>query len=88
MVGDSDTGMVPGEPAPRPEAGGIAASEDPKLLERVPAIIYVADTGGDGRWHYVSPQIEAILNYSTGAPGNLGDMGAMNLYSASDWATG
>ena len=64
MVGDSDTGMMPGEPAPRPEAGGIAASEYPKLLERVPAIIYVADTGGDGRWHYVSPQIETILGYS------------------------
>jgi diguanylate cyclase (GGDEF)-like protein/PAS domain S-box-containing protein len=64
MVGDSDTGMMPGEPAPRPESGGIAASEYPKLLERVPAIIYVADTGGDGRWHYVSPQIEAILGYS------------------------
>ncbi len=60
----SDTGMMPGERAPRPEAGGIAASEYPKLLERVPAIIYVADTGGDGRWHYVSPQIETILGYS------------------------
>ncbi|MBV8217763.1 MAG: PAS domain-containing protein, partial [Solirubrobacterales bacterium] len=64
MVGDSDTGMMPGGPAPPPAAGGIAASEYPKLLERVPAIIYVADTGGDGRWHYVSPQIEAILGYS------------------------
>ena len=30
----------------------------------MPAIIYVADTGGDGRWHYVSPQIEQILGYS------------------------
>ena len=60
----SDTGMTPGERAPRPEAGGIAASEYPKLLERVPAIIYVADTGGDGRWRYVSPQIETILGYS------------------------
>ena len=49
---------------------GTAASEDvtgvfPKLLERMPAIIYIADLGPDGRWVYVSPQIEAILGYTS-----------------------
>jgi diguanylate cyclase (GGDEF)-like protein/PAS domain S-box-containing protein len=35
-----------------------------ELLERVPAAVYIADTGGSGLWHYVSPQIEAILGYT------------------------
>jgi diguanylate cyclase (GGDEF)-like protein/PAS domain S-box-containing protein len=46
---------------PKPEA------EPPDyhdLLERVPAILYIADPGVDGRWQYVSPQIEAILGFS------------------------
>ena len=64
MVGDSDTGSMPGARVMKPQGCGIAASEHPKLLERVPAIIYVADMGGEGRWHYVSPQIEQILGYS------------------------
>jgi len=34
------------------------------LLERVPAIVYIADTGVSGAWHYISPQIEAILGYT------------------------
>src|SRR5579862_6691893 len=34
------------------------------LLERVPAIVYVAEPGEFGRWHYVSPQIESILGFS------------------------
>jgi diguanylate cyclase (GGDEF)-like protein/PAS domain S-box-containing protein len=36
----------------------------PELLDRLPAIVYVADAGDDGRWHYVSPQIQAILGFS------------------------
>jgi PAS domain S-box-containing protein len=36
-----------------------------ELVERVPAVIYSADTGPDGRWHYVSPQIEELLGYTT-----------------------
>ena len=64
MVGDSDTGSMPGARVMKPQGCGIVASEYPKLLERVPAIIYVADMGGEGRWHYVSPQIEQILGYS------------------------
>ncbi len=42
----------------------ISAENYPHLLDRVPAIIYVADPGETGRWHYVSPQIEAILGYT------------------------
>ena len=64
MVGDSDTGSMPGTRVMKPQGGGIAASEYPKLLERVPAIIYVADIGGEGLWHYVSAQIEQILGYT------------------------
>src|SRR5579872_3274214 len=33
-------------------------------------------------------QIEAILNQASSSPGNFGDMGALNLYSANDWSTG
>ena len=41
---------------PRPDYSG--------LLRRVPAILYTADTGESGRWHYVSPQIETILGFT------------------------
>jgi diguanylate cyclase (GGDEF)-like protein/PAS domain S-box-containing protein len=34
------------------------------LLRRVPAILYTAEAGVDGRWEYVSPQIEAILGFT------------------------
>jgi PAS domain S-box-containing protein len=34
------------------------------LLERVPAIVYTAEYGPEGRWSYVSPRIESILGYS------------------------
>ena len=34
------------------------------LVERLPAITYVADLGSAGKWHYVSPQIESILGFS------------------------
>jgi diguanylate cyclase (GGDEF)-like protein/PAS domain S-box-containing protein len=33
-------------------------------VERVPAIVYVAEPGPNGKWLYVSPQIEAILGFS------------------------
>ncbi len=35
------------------------------LVEQLPAVTYRADFGMNGRWHYVSPQIEAILGYTT-----------------------
>jgi diguanylate cyclase (GGDEF)-like protein/PAS domain S-box-containing protein len=34
------------------------------LLAQIPAILYTASAGPDGRWHYVSPQIEAILGFT------------------------
>jgi two-component system, cell cycle sensor histidine kinase and response regulator CckA len=34
------------------------------LVERLPAITYVAELGADGPWRYVSPQIESMLGYS------------------------
>ena len=34
------------------------------LVDQLPAILYVADAGTDGRWHYVSRGIEAILGFS------------------------
>jgi diguanylate cyclase (GGDEF)-like protein/PAS domain S-box-containing protein len=48
---------------------GTSSAEPPQpdyhgLLERVPAILYTADAGGEGRWHYVSPQIEEILGFT------------------------
>jgi PAS domain S-box-containing protein len=34
------------------------------LVERLPAITYVAELGPHGQWHYVSPQIESILGFT------------------------
>jgi diguanylate cyclase (GGDEF)-like protein/PAS domain S-box-containing protein len=34
------------------------------LVERVPAVVYVAAPGADGRWPYVSPQIEEMLGFT------------------------
>jgi diguanylate cyclase (GGDEF)-like protein/PAS domain S-box-containing protein len=34
------------------------------LVERLPAIVYTAEPGESGRWHYVSPQVEEILGYT------------------------
>src|SRR5438270_2458720 len=57
--GDDQSNHRPARAAP-PEV----TIEHPQLLDRVPAIIYVAEVGDAGRWHYVSPQIQAILGYS------------------------
>jgi diguanylate cyclase (GGDEF)-like protein/PAS domain S-box-containing protein len=57
----------------RPRAGaldGTSSAEPPRidnpgpLPERVPAILYIADAGDDGRWHYVSPQVQEILGFT------------------------
>ncbi len=40
------------------------ALEHRALLDRVPSIMYIADPGVHGRWHYVNAQIEAILGFS------------------------
>jgi diguanylate cyclase (GGDEF)-like protein/PAS domain S-box-containing protein len=34
------------------------------LVERLPAIVYTAEMGEDGRWRYVSPQVEEILGFT------------------------
>ncbi len=34
------------------------------LVDQLPAILYVADVGVDGRWHYVSRGIRAILGFA------------------------
>lgn len=34
------------------------------LVEQIPAIVYIAEFGEEGRWSYVSPQIERILGYA------------------------
>ncbi len=46
--------------------GGDVATDYPELLDRVPAVIYVAEAGAEGRWHYASPQIQSILGYTPG----------------------
>jgi PAS domain S-box-containing protein len=34
-----------------------------ELLERQPAVVYLAEPGPEGRWTYVSPQIERLLGF-------------------------
>ena len=36
------------------------------LVERMPAVTYLAELGETGTWHYVSPQVEALLGYAPG----------------------
>src|SRR4051794_8285308 len=42
----------------------VEASRFRAMVERVPAVVYIADAGSTGRWHYVSPQVEAILGFT------------------------
>ncbi len=35
-----------------------------ELVERVPAVIYSSETGAEGRWFYVSPQVETLLGFT------------------------
>jgi PAS domain S-box-containing protein len=37
------------------------------MVERIPAVAYTAELGGEGRWTYVAPQINSILGYSAQA---------------------
>jgi diguanylate cyclase (GGDEF)-like protein/PAS domain S-box-containing protein len=34
-----------------------------RLVEQLPVIVYTAELGENGRWRYVSPQVEEILGY-------------------------
>ena len=52
--------------SPRQEAElGQAETKYRALVEQLPAITYIADYGGMGKWHYVSPQIKSILGFSS-----------------------
>jgi two-component system cell cycle sensor histidine kinase/response regulator CckA len=44
----------------------LRAAEDRyrTLVERLPAITYIAELGARGAWHYISPQVESILGFS------------------------
>lgn len=49
----------------RSEVERVAAEAQLRLLvERVPAVVYTAELGTEGRWHYVSPQIETLLGWT------------------------
>jgi diguanylate cyclase (GGDEF)-like protein/PAS domain S-box-containing protein len=67
MVGDRDSTGVPGAHEGEPETADTAGAVYSELLARVPAIVYIAEPGGYGPWHYVSPQIEQILGYTPAA---------------------
>jgi diguanylate cyclase (GGDEF)-like protein/PAS domain S-box-containing protein len=64
MARHIDRAHVDPTPTPGPERPGQVTPNYPELLEQLPAIVYVADAGDAGIWHYVSPQIRAILGYS------------------------
>jgi diguanylate cyclase (GGDEF)-like protein/PAS domain S-box-containing protein len=64
MVEDYDSVGMPEAGSGSPEAADAVDSGYSELLARVPAIVYIADTGKDGVWHYVSPQITQILGYT------------------------
>ena len=40
-----------------------AESKYRSLVERQPGVVYLAEPGVHGRWHYVSPQIEPMLGF-------------------------
>jgi diguanylate cyclase (GGDEF)-like protein/PAS domain S-box-containing protein len=64
MDSGPDSSGATSEPAAG--AGGAAGITPnyPELLDRLPAIVYVADAGDAGRWHYVGAQIEPILGFT------------------------
>jgi PAS domain-containing protein len=53
-----------GVPSGPPPGADPARADHPGLIAQAPAILYIADPGADGRWYYVSPQIEAILGFT------------------------
>src|SRR5690242_10674955 len=44
-------------------AGG-GSQDYRRMVERLPVIVYASELGEQGRWRYVSPQVEEILGYS------------------------
>jgi diguanylate cyclase (GGDEF)-like protein/PAS domain S-box-containing protein len=37
---------------------------DGRIVDRLPVIVYASELGENGRWRYVSPQVEEILGYT------------------------
>ena len=42
----------------------IAEAQYRSVVERVPGVVYVAESGKHGRWHFVSPKIADLLGYT------------------------
>ena len=43
---------------------GAGDGESGRLIDRLPVIIYASELGENGRWRYVSPQVEEILGFT------------------------
>lgn len=56
----ADTGAPPGPEAAVRAPNGRKSKD---LIDTLPAVVYIAEMGPDGRWHYVSPQIRDLLGY-------------------------
>ena len=42
----------------------VAEAQYRSVVERVPGVVYVAEAGQHGRWHFVSPKIEELIGYT------------------------
>ncbi len=68
---DPGAPSLPPAPAPSPNGAGSHDGERRdieidyrSLLERIPAVTYLAGVGETARWYYVSPQIESMLGFT------------------------
>jgi diguanylate cyclase (GGDEF)-like protein/PAS domain S-box-containing protein len=52
----------PGLPRATPPSNPLVIEGE--LIDRLPAAVYVAEPGEEGRWRYVSPHIERMLGYT------------------------
>jgi diguanylate cyclase (GGDEF)-like protein/PAS domain S-box-containing protein len=43
----------------------VAEAQYRSVVERVPGVVYVAEAGQHGRWHFVSAKIEELLGYTS-----------------------
>ncbi|MFN8381624.1 MAG: ATP-binding protein [Anaerolineales bacterium] len=42
----------------------VAENRYRNLVERIPAVVYVAEPGQNGKWQYISPQVTTITGYT------------------------
>ena len=70
---DPGAPSLPPAPAPSPSPNGAGTHDGGhpdiemdyrSLLERIPAVTYLAGVGETARWYYVSPQIESMLGFT------------------------